>query len=349
MDTFHVLNEAIRIHVLAKGQVSERLPILCIHGFPDIAESWRFQIDYFADAGHRIAAMDVRGYGDSDAPYDVQAYRMETICKDVAAVIDALGGQAILFGHDWGAPIAWQTALRHPGKVVGVASLAVPYFPVGDVNPLDIMRSARKSQFFYQLYFQQAGIAEAELEADPDPLGKIFYTFSGDLKESFVGHKGPDMLFVNGQMRPDRFSDWMAAKGPNAPYLGDMVLPDRFPSWMDDRHMEEIRAAFRRSGWHGPLNRYRAQDIDFAERAPVVNRPLAHPSCFIAGTLDVSRAQMRGFDLYQDPGAHCTDFRGTTLIDGVGHWVQQEAREETNAALHAFVQSVSSGGASINR
>lgn len=341
MDRYFVRNGAVRIAVIADGpRDSGKLPILCVHGFPEIAASWRFQIDYFAKAGHRIAAMDVRGYGDSDAPKDVEAYLMATICEDVAAVIDSLGGRVILFGHDWGAPIVWQTALRYPDKVAGVASLAVPFIPVGDINPLDMQRAIADSQFFYQLYFQAPGVAEAELEADPDPLGKIYYTFSGALKQGFAGHKGPDMLTVDGVPRPDRFPDWMAAKGADAPYLDDMVLPDRFPDWMDDAYMAECRDAFRRSGWHGPVNRYRAQDIDFAQRAPVVNRKLAQPSCFIAGTLDVSRAQMRNFDLYGDPGANCTDYRGTTLIPDMGHWIQQEAPEATNAALHEFVNGI---------
>ena len=341
MERFHIQNGAVKIAVIADClRDGGRLPILCVHGFPEIAASWRFQLAYFAQAGYRIAAMDVRGYGDSDAPRDVEAYRMEAICEDVAAVIDALGGRAILFGHDWGAPIVWQTALRSSDKVAGVASRAVPYIPTGDVNPLDMMRAIEGGPFLYQLYFQQPGVADAELEADPDPLGKIFYTFSGALKDGFAGHKGPDMLTVDGVPRPDRFPDWMDAKGADAPYLDDMVLPDRFPDWMDDAHMEETRAAFRRSGWHGPLNRYRALDLDFAERAPVVNRKLEQPSCFIAGTLDVSRAQLRGFDLYADPGAHCSDYRGTTLIEDVGHWVQQEAPEQTNAALHAFVRTL---------
>lgn len=340
MESFHVRNGTTKLHVIADGPAGDPAPILCVHGFPEIAASWRFQIEYFARVRRRIAAMDVRGYGQSDAPREVEAYKMTTICKDVVAVIDALGGRAILFGHDWGAPIVWQTALRHPDKVAAVASLAVPYVPVGDTNPLDLQRAVSDSQFFYQLYFQKPGVAEAELAADPDPLGKIYYTFSGALRHGFAGSKGPDMLTVDGVPRPDRFPDWMAAKGPDAPYLDDMVLPDPFPSWMDDAYMLACRTAFRRSGWHGPLNRYRAQDIDFAERGPVVNRKLVQPSCFIAGTLDVSRAQVRGFDLYSDPGAHCADYRGTTLIEDVGHWVQQEAPEATNAALQAFVQSV---------
>jgi len=336
-ESLFVQNGPTRLHVLVDGPVGGGTPILCVHGFPEIAESWRFQLAHFAATGRRIAAMDVRGYGRSDAPRAIEAYRMATICEDVAAVIDRLGRRAILFGHDWGAPITWHTALRHPDKVVAVASLAVPYMPVGDVNPLDLQRRAADSQFFYQLYFQQPGVAEAELEADADPLGKIYYTFSGALKQGFAGHPGPDLLTVDGVPRPDRFPDWMTFKGKDAPYLDDMVLPARFPAWMDEAYMETSRAAFRRSGWHGALNRYRAQDIDFAERAPVANRTLDQPSCFIAGTLDVSRAQVRGFDLYGDPGAHCADYRGTTLIEDVGHWVQQEAPKAVNAALDSFL------------
>jgi pimeloyl-ACP methyl ester carboxylesterase len=339
-EKLRVRSGPVRINVIADGPAGAALPILCVHGWPEIAQSWRHQIGYFARAGYRIAAMDVRGYGDSDAPREIEAYRMATICADVAAVIDSLGGRAVLFGHDWGAPIVWQTALRYPEKVAGVASLAVPYIPVGDVNPLDLMRAAANSQFFYQLYFQEPGVAEAELESDPDPLAKIYYTFSGALKDRFAGRKNIDAMYVDGVALPARFPDWMAAKGARAPYLDDLVMPDRFPDWMDEAHMAESRAAFRRSGWHGSLNRYRAQDIDFAERAPVAGRPLRHPSIFIGGMMDVSRGQMRGFDLYADPGQACTDFRGATLIEDAGHWIQQEAPDQTNVALHAFIRSL---------
>ena len=316
MERFEVDNGGIRLSVIADGPAdSADTPILCVHGWPELSHSWRYQIAHFAAAGRRIAAMDVRGYGESDKPADIAAYTMRTLCSDVAAVIDAMGGRVILFGHDWGAPIVWNTALRHPDKVAAVAGLSVPYVPAGDTNFLAAMRHVHAGKFFYQLYFQEPGVAEAEFAADPDALAKIYYGISGE-----------------GLARTP-----MPAKGPDAGFLDGMVMPDRLPDWMSADDLAVYNDAFARGGWTGPLNRYRAQDIDFTERAAVAGRHIEQPACFIAGTRDPVRGFLPGVDMFAAAGAACDDFRGSTLIEGVGHWVQQEAPAETNAALDRFV------------
>ena len=316
MERFTVENGSVKISVLADGPATcDALPILCVHGWPELAYSWRHQIAHFSAVGRRIAAMDVRGYGESDKPDGIAAYTMRELCGDVAAVIDAFGGRAILFGHDWGAPIVWHTALRHPDQVAAVAGLSVPYVPMGDTPFLAAMRHIYAGRFFYQLYFQEPGVAEAEFESDPQALAKIYYGISGEGVAHFTGQ----------------------AKGPDDGFLTGMPMPDTLPAWMSADELAVYQAAFREGGWTGPLNRYRAQDIDFAERAPVAGRRIAQPAAFIAGTLDPVRRFVPGADMFADPGAACDDFRGATLIDGIGHWVQQEAPAETNAALDRFV------------
>ncbi len=120
--------------------------------------------------------MDVRGYGGSSNPPEIEAYRLSELCGDAAAVIDELGdGEAIVFGHDWGAPIAWNTARLHADKVSAVAGLSVPYTPVGPVSSLELWRERYEGKFFYQLYIEQPGVVEAEVGADtakraPDDL-----------------------------------------------------------------------------------------------------------------------------------------------------------------------------------
>ncbi len=318
MERFDVHNGPIRLSVVADGSAdSPDLPILCVHGWPELSHSWRYQIAHFAGLGRRIAAMDVRGYGESDKPEDIAAYTMVELTGDVAAVIDALGGRAILFGHDWGAPIVWNTALRHADKVAAVAGLSVPYVPAGDVNFLDAMRHVYAGRFFYQLYFQAPGVAEAEFAGDPHGLDKIFYGISGE----GLSTTAPAM----------------AAKGPDDSFLTGMAAPERYPDWMSEADMAVYRDAFARGGWHGPLNRYRAQDLDFEQRGPVKGKHIVQPATFIAGALDPVRAFLPGVDMFAAAGAACDDFRGSTLIDGVGHWVQQEAPGATNAALTAFV------------
>ncbi|WP_353216507.1 alpha/beta hydrolase [Sandarakinorhabdus sp.] len=318
MRTITVNNGGVALNVLVAGpDNSDELPILCVHGWPELAHSWRHQIAHFAGARRRIAAMDVRGYGGSSKPQPVADYTLAALASDVAAVIAALGGRAILFGHDWGAPIVWNTALRYPEHVAAVAGLSVPFSPWGELRFLDVMRQLHAGKFFYQFYFMAEGVAEAELAADPDALLKIYHALSGDTEYPGFGRKGPDATLLEG-----------------------VALPDPHPAWLPPHDLAVYQAAFAAGGWRGPLNRYRAQDIDFAEAESLRGQRIAQPAAFIAGTRDPVRYFAPGMDLYATAGAGCADFRGTTLIEGAGHWVQQEAAAATNAALSAFVDGL---------
>lgn len=315
MRSLIVTNGDIRLNVVVAGpESSPDLPILCVHGWPELAHSWRHQLSHFAAQGRRIAALDVRGYGGSDKPEPIAAYTLSALASDVAAVIAALGGRAILFGHDWGAPIVWNTALRHPEKVAAVAGLSVPFTPWGETRFLDVMRLMHAGKFFYQFYFQAEGVAEAELAADPDALLKIYHALSGDTPYPGFGRKAPEATLLEG-----------------------VPLPDPHPAWLPPDDLAVYKAAFAAGGWRGPLNRYRAQDLDFDQAAPLRGQRITQPAAFIAGTRDPVRYFAPGMDLYATAGAGCDDFRGTTLIEGAGHWVQQEAPAATNAALAAFV------------
>ncbi|WP_375403547.1 alpha/beta fold hydrolase [uncultured Sphingomonas sp.] len=319
MEQAQVKNGDIHLNVIVNGSAdSPHPPILCVHGWPELAHSWRNQLAHFAQAGHRIAAMDVRGYGESSKPHDIAAYAMAELCADVAAVIDHLGGRAILFGHDWGAPIVWQTAIRHPERVVAVAGLSVPYTPLGDRFFLDLMDQIHPDRFFYQLYFQQEEIAEAEFAADPDALLKIYWGLSGE---------GVAHAFTTPKTRADGF-------------LTGMPKPDRLPDWLSADDLAFYNAAFANGGWRGPLNRYRAQRLDWEARAPVAGKRITQPAAFIAGALDPVRRFIPDHDTYANAAAHLDDHRGTTIIDGAGHWVQQEVPAAVNAALEAFVRGL---------
>lgn len=309
-----VRNGDISLNVAVEGQGPL---ILCVHGFPELWYSWRHQIRHFAARGYTVAALDVRGYGGSDRPAAIEAYTMRTIASDVAAVIDALGdGQAILFGHDWGAPIVWNSALLHPDKVKAVAGLSIPYVPRGSVNFLDAVRGFYKDRFFYQLYFQEEGRAEAELEADiPATLRKMYFAMSGD---------APPGL-------------WLKPKPQDARFLDGLIDPSPFPAWMSDEDLSVYVDAFSRSGFRGPINRYRAQTIDDSDLTELIRKPLTQPAFFIGGEHDPVRAFIPGADLYAQPGKACNDFRGSVILDRIGHWVQQEAPDAVNNALEGFL------------
>jgi len=151
----------IRVAVEGKGPL-----VLMVHGFPESWFSWRHQIAPIAQAGFTAAAIDVRGYGGSDKPGDVAAYDMESLTAEVAGVAKALqpDAPAILIGHDWGAPIVWNSALSRPEAFRAVAGLSVPFSGVPARPFTDIFREAftDKGYFFYQAWFQEVGPPEAE-------------------------------------------------------------------------------------------------------------------------------------------------------------------------------------------
>jgi pimeloyl-ACP methyl ester carboxylesterase len=310
----YVENGATRLRVAVEGAGPL---ILCVHGWPELWYSWRHQLSHFAAAGYRVAAMDVRGYGGSSKPEAVAAYTMRELTGDVAAVARALSDEpVILFGHDWGAPIVWNTALLHADTVRAVAGLSVPYRPAGDVAMLDVMAQIYAGRFFYQHYFQAEGVAERELEADVRvALRKIYYALSGDAP----------------------LDAWLIDKPEDARLLDDQVDPDPFPAWLGPADLAVFAEAFEAGGFRGPINRYRAQAADFRQLEPIRGRHIAQPACFVGGERDAVRHFIPGMDLYADAGAACDDFRGGTLIPGAGHWVQQEAPAAVNAALTRFV------------
>lgn len=315
-----VTNADIELNVAVAG---DGPLIMCVHGWPELWYSWRHQMNHFANQGWRVAALDVRGYGGSSKPHPVADYSLSKICGDVAAVIDELSdGPAVVLGHDWGAPIAWNTARFHPDQVRAVAGLSVPYRPVGPQSSIELWKAmyGEQGKFFYQLYFQDEGVAEAEFEADnARALRMIYYSACGEAAE-------------------DR--GLIADKPAGSKMLEGLVDPDPLPAWLTPDDLQVYADAFAQSGWRGPLNRYRAQGIDAEEWGSLPDGNIKQPAAFIGGALDPVRRFVPGMDMYADAGSHCDDYRGTSIIDGAGHWVQQEAPDATNAAIGAFLDSL---------
>ena len=294
--------------------------VIMVHGFPELWYSWRHQIKPIAEAGYRVIALDVRGYGGSDKPYAIESYGMSDHMADIVGLIDAFGEEkAILIGHDWGAPIVWNTAVLYKDRVSAVAGLSVPYRKRGAVSNIQTWQQLYKDKFFYQLYFQKEGIAEKELESNvPVTLRKIYFSISGGAAS---------------------LDSWLNLP-PSASLLEELEDPDPFPEWLTDDDLKYYVKNFCVGGFRGPINRYRNQDRDF-ENLPLMGvDPVDQPSCFIAGSKDVVRTFVPGLDLYETPDIHCSDMRISRLIEGAGHWVQQEAPEEVNVALLEFLNSL---------
>lgn len=317
--TTSVNNGAITLNTFAQG---EGPVILCVHGWPELWYSWRHQMDYFAARGFRVVAMEVRGYGASSKPHAIDAYTMRELASDVAAVARSYSDDpVILFGHDWGAPIVYNTTLLYPESIRAVAGLSVPYMPPGPGSFLDMARQIYAERFFYQLYFQDEGRVEAEVEADfRTALRKIYFSLSGDAP----------------------VDDWLRVRPNTETLLQGMQDPDPFPSWMTEADLQVYVDAFEAGGFRGPINRYRAQRFDPEQLESIHAKTIVQPACFIGGERDAVRHFIPGGDLYADPGVALDDFRGSTIIPGIGHWVQQEAPEATNAALDAFVSGLES-------
>lgn len=297
--------------------------VLMVHGFPESWFSWRHQMGPIAAAGFTAAAIDVRGYGGSDKPWPVEAYAMEHMVADVAGAIEALspGAPAVLVGHDWGAPIVWNTALIRPDRVRAVAGLSVPYLGVPTRSFGDMIEEVftRRGKFFYQHYFQAEGVAEAEMEADVrGALRRFYYAISGD---------APD-------------GTWPLDKVVGDTLLHRLPDPDPFPAWLSPADLDVYVAEFEQSGFRGPINRYRNHDRDFEYLRRFQGRTIDQPSLFIGGERDLVLSMLGRGDLVAVMRTQLTDLRGADILPGCGHWTQQECPDEVNARLIPWLKAL---------
>ena len=228
--------------------------VLC-HGFPELAFSWRRQVPALAGAGFRVLAPDLRGYGRSSAPVEVDAYDVVSLCGDLCGLLDAVGEQhAIFVGHDWGASLVWQLAVLHPERVRAVAGLSVPFVPRAPAPPLSIMRR-RLGEDFYIVWFQEPGLADAAL--------------ARDVRRTLTASR-----------------QWTAQWAEEDP------APPRRPRWLSEEELDVYVEAFERTGFTGGLNWYRNIDRNWELTASVAERRVEQPALFLTGELDPVRRFM---------------------------------------------------------
>ncbi|MFF8282910.1 alpha/beta fold hydrolase [Streptomyces albus] len=304
-----VPSPAGRIHLVEQG--SGPL-VLLVHGFPESWYSWRHQLPALASAGYRAVALDVRGYGRSSKPSDPAAYRKLDLVEDNVAVVRALGEEsAVIVGHDWGATIAADSGLVRPDVFRAVGMLSVPYAPHGGPRPGEMFAKMGGEEEFYVSYFQQPGRAEAEIE--PDVRGWLAGFYAALSADTMPGANEPDPHFVarGGTLR-ERF-------------------PAGRPAWLAEADLDVYAGEFERTGLTGALNRYRNMDRDWEDLARFAGEPLTVPSFFAGGTRDASTTWLSdAIDAYPTtlPALH-----GSHLLEGCGHWIQQERPEEINRLL----------------
>jgi pimeloyl-ACP methyl ester carboxylesterase len=289
-----VPTNGIELHVLERGEGP--LVVLC-HGFPELGYSWRHQVEPLANAGHRVVVPDMRGYGRSSAPAEVEAYDIVSLCRDMCGLLDALGEERGVFvGHDWGANVAWWLAVLHPARVRAVAGLSVPFVPRAPAAPIPIMRE-HLGEDFYIVWFQRPGVADAALASD-----------------------------VRRTLTTSR--QWTARWAEE-----DLQRPPRRQEWLSEQELSVYVNAFERTGFTGGLNWYRNIDRNWELTEPVAEQRVEQPAMFLTGELD----PVRSFMPAEAMQGWVTDLREEVILPGAGHWVQQQEPPAVNGALLRFL------------
>ncbi len=307
----------INMHIAEAGEGP--LVVLC-HGWPESWYSWRHQLAALAEAGFHAVAPDLRGYGGTDAPASVEQYTMLHHVGDVIGLLDALQTEsAVIVGHDWGAPLAWNTALMRPDRIRGVAGLSVPYLPRGPISLTTALRMTVGDRF-YMIYFQQPGVAEAELERDVrTSLRRILYSASGDAP-------------------PEKA--WKPVVPPEGGLLDSVSEPETLPAWLTEADLDFYTKEFERTGFRGGLNWYRTVDRTWELTAAWSGAPVQSPAIFIAGARDGVLSFPGMSEVVDGLQAFVPNLRRTLLIEGAGHWIQQERPDEVNTALLEFIRGL---------
>lgn len=305
----------IELFLLEQGEGP--LVVLC-HGWPELSYSWRYQLPALASAGFRVVAPDMRGFGRSSAPAAIAAYSIFDIVGDMVALVSALGeSTAVIVGHDWGAPVAWHAALFRPDIFTAVAGLSVPPPYRGRGRPLEMLRNNGISNFYWQ-YFQMPDVAEAELEKDV-----------GLSLRSLLGHgfsHRPEALFIQ------------EGKG----LLGGARANGPLPAWLSEADLGVFTEAYKATGFRGGLNWYRNIDRNWELSAPWQDAVIHQPSLFIAGSADAVITGLIGAKRLKEIERVLPNLKRKLIIEGAGHWIQQERPEEVNAALIEFVSGCAS-------
>jgi pimeloyl-ACP methyl ester carboxylesterase len=312
----------IRMHVVEQGRGPT---VLLCHGFPESWYSWRHQLTSLAAAGFNVVAPDMRGYGQTDRPESIDQYSLLHLIGDLIGLLDALGKEtAVVVGHDWGAPVAWYSALLRPDRFRGVAGLSVPFMPRGAVHPSKTFPETADA-IFYQSYFQVPGVAEAELEKDVHrTISSFLYNASGDAPRHTAGPSSEPAYMVprNGGMLTTR------------------VAPSSLPSWITEKDIDVYVRQFEATGFRGGLNWYRNIDRNWELFAPFAGAKITVPALFVAGDRDLVLSFPGTEQILATLPNRVPHLRKTLILPGCGHWTQQERPAEVNEALIQFLKEV---------
>jgi pimeloyl-ACP methyl ester carboxylesterase len=306
----------IKMHYVEAG--SGPLVVLC-HGWPESWYSWRHQLQALADAGYRAVAPDQRGYGQTDKPEAIEAYNILNLTGDIVGLVNTLGEErAVIVGHDWGAPVAWNCALMRTDMFRGLGLLSVPYMARSPVRPAVMFKAITQQKNFYQEYFQEPGKVEKELEAD--------------VRKTMLGA----LYCASGDAAPEQRFKFLFEK--NQRFVDTFVVPDKLPPWLTEADLDFFVSEFKRAGFRGGINWYRNMDRNWELTPFLDGAKIIRPTVFAAGDRDV--VMEMASEGYQNLGSHVANLFRKHLIPGAGHWIQQERPNEINQLLLDFLGSL---------
>lgn len=294
--------------------------VLLAHGWPESWYSWRHQITVLAKAGYRVVALDMRGYGETDAPAEIGAYDIERLTADMVGILDALGEEtAIMVGHDWGSIVAWYSVMMYPKRFTALIAMSVPYGGRPKQSPLAYWQEKFGDNFFYILYHNEPGVAEAEYDSDPRGL----------LSRLYVSPKSPREAPI--------ITDRIRSAGG---WIGRLGAPKDLPDWLTADDLDYIVSQFENAGFRGGVNYYRNFHRNWEITENLADARVKVPTLFIAGEKDVVIAKATTEALTHTMSRVVDDLRDVVLIPEIGHWVQQEAPERTNAVILEFLRGL---------
>jgi pimeloyl-ACP methyl ester carboxylesterase len=305
---------------LRVAEMGEGPLVVLVHGWPESWYSWRHQIPVIAAAGYKVIAPDMRGFGGSDKPPNVDDYDVKDLSGDIVGLLDAYGAEkAIIIGHDWGSIATWNSVLLHPDRFSAMIAMSVPNGGRGTSSPMAAMRAANGENFYYILYHQEPGVAEAEYNADPRGLLLRIYA--------------P----MDAPRDPPKITDPKASAGGWIPRLG---LPKQLPGWLTEKDLDYFSSEFERAGFRGGVNYYRNIERNWEITPELTGARIKVPVAFIAGTEDIVIRGAKEPALRAQMTRVADDLRGVTLVPGAGHWIQQEKPAETNAFILDFLRGL---------
>lgn len=312
----------IQIHIAEQGEGP--LVLLC-HGFPETWYSWRHQIPVLAEAGFRVAAPDLRGYGGTERPGEIEQYTLLHLIGDIVGLLDALDAEkAVLVGNDWGATLAWRAALLRPDRFHGVVALCVPMMSQPPIPPTKIFPQT-EDELFYTLYFQTPGVAEREFERD------IRFTMSS-LLFAASGDAGP-------RKENDGTPNPFGMVSRNSGLLAQLPSPS-LPSWLTEADLDIYTEAFTASGFRGGLNYYRNLDRNSELLSCFNGMKIRIPALYVVGERDVGLSIPGMRQIISEMPCLVPLLRQPIILPGCGHWIQQEKPQEVSSAIISFIRNL---------